>query len=252
MSRTARFLLVVLMHGTAALCLAQPAAPADTARPRFAIGSSHTALGYMKLSFPELDARFDAAGLPRAASGAGALGLGVDIRPGRLLVGGGYQSLFTPNQSDASYRTRMTGGIALLDLGVDLVRSRRLSVYPIVGAGVLHLSLNVHERGDIAFDDGLATPAREIDLSNTSLLFQTGLLVEHRIAMRGAEYAVSLRFGVTGAVGNGAWRSAEDQVQGGPSGVRSTYVRFGFSRPLSRRRDAALPLAGMLGQAVVR
>lgn len=223
------------------------------ARARFSIGSAQTIAGFVRMSSPDLDARLRAAGLPDAARTAGTVGFGADVRGGRLLFGASWQSMLTRNRTDVAYRTRMSGNYALFDVGVAALRTSRLSIYPIAGVGATRLSLSVKERGDFTFDDGLERPGRELSMSGSSGLVHAGVLAERRFVRRGgSEYALSVRAGVTRSMGAQAWQSDESHVRNGPSGIRGTYVRISFSKPLQSRRDAALPIGATLLQTALR
>jgi len=237
---------VAAQSGTRADSLAMSAA-------RFSVGSMQTVIGYARFSFADLDSRFAAAHLPKVASSAASVGLGADVRAGRALFGGGFQSLLTRNQTDAAFRTRMSGSYSLFDVGYALVSTQRVAIYPLIGVGATHVSVNVRERGDFSFDDGLSSPARELGMSGSAALVHAGILIEQRFRRTsGSAFALSIRAGLTRSVGAQAWQSDESQVNGGPSGVRGSYVRIGFSRPLASRRDAVLPIAGTALQAVLR
>ena len=250
-------LLALAVVSSAAPAKAQTAQGTDStstsSKARFSIGSAQTIAGFVRMSSSDLDARLAAAGLPHAASAAGAVGFGADVRGGPLLFGASWQSMLTRNRSDANYRTRMSGNYALFDVGVAALRTSRLSVYPIVGVGATRLSLSVKERGDFAFDDGLVRPGRELSMSGTSGLLHAGVLVERRFMRRsGTQYALNVRAGITRSMGSQSWQSDESQVRNGPSGIRGSFVRVGFSKPLQSRRDAALPIGATVLQTALR
>lgn len=231
---------------------AQKRAPGDTVTPRFTTGSTHIAAGYVKLDFADLDARMAAAGLPRAASAAATFGIGADVRSGRFTLGFGFQSLLTQDHSDASHRTRLAGRYSLVDVGVDLLRSRRWSLSPLVGFGVSGITVNVRERGEFTFDEGLQRPAREVGLSGLGALGHGGFVLERRLRRGDAEYALGIRAGVARGFGSQAWTSDANSVSGGPTGLRGAYARIVFSRPLRHRRDAFMTAAGTVAQAAIR
>ena len=231
---------------------AQKQSPADTVTPRFTIGSTQIAAGYVKFDFADLDARMAAAGLPRAASGAATFGIGADIRSGAFMLGVGFQSLIAKDHSDASYRTRLAGRYSLVDFGVAVANTRGWSVYPIAGLGASAVTVNVRERGTFTFDEGLQHPAREVGMSGLGALAHGGILIERRFHRGDAEYALGLRAGVTRGFGSQAWTSDASKVEGGPTGLRGSYARLVFSRPLRHRRDALVTAAGTVAQAAFR
>jgi hypothetical protein len=247
----------VLGLAVAALLLigspARTTAQATDSSARFSVGSTQTMAGAVRFDFADLDARFAAAGLPKVANTAAAIGLGADVRAGRLLFGGGFQSLLTRNRTEIAYRTRMSGGYSLFDLGYAVVQTRRTSIYPVAGIGASHLSINVRALGDFSFDDGLHSPTRELGMSGTSAIAHYGVMAEQRFQRgKGSEFAFTLRAGMTRSFGSQAWQSDESRVTGGPSGARGSYVRLGFSKPLQRRSDAFLPMGATVIQTAVR
>ncbi len=250
MSRIALHLIALSVVTTPAVT--QPVTVADSTRPRFTIGSTETMLGYARFSLPELDHRFVTAGLPKMASATMTVGFGVDLRAGRFLIGAGVQSLLARSESGATYRTRSSGSQSQFDVGFAAIQTPRLSIYPVFGVGVANLAVNVKERGDFAFNDGIAHPFREIGLSGTTALAHTGILLERRLLLRGSAYSISVRFGINHGVGTRRWGSAESRVTDGPSGMRSSYTRIGFARPLGSRRAAVLPLAAILARSAVQ
>ena len=226
--------------------------PKDSIKPRFTIGSTQTLVGYARFSLPELDSRIAAAGLPRAASSAATVGIGADVRHGRALAGAGFQTMITRDHRDDDYRTRLSGNFSLFDFGYAVVRSRSIWVYPVVGIGATHMSVNVKARGDFSFDDGLANPAREISMSGLAALGHFGMLVERRFSRGESEMALALRVGAMRTLGSQSWMAEDSRIDGGPKTIRGTYARLSFSRPIRTRRDAALPIAGTVVQAVIR
>lgn len=226
--------------------------PTDSIKPRFSFGSSQVTAGYIRFAFPELDAKFAAAGLPGVAKSALTAGIAADVRRGRALFGAGYQSLVTRDHRDETYRTRTSGSFSLVDFGYAVVRAGGTSVYPVVGVGLSRLSLSVRERGDFAFDDGLAAPLRAIEMSGTAVVAHTGLIVERRMRRRGSEFAMNLRVGMTRSLGGQLWMSDESRVNGGPDKVRATYARLSFAKPIRSRRDAVMPIAGAALGSVLR
>lgn len=227
-------------------------APSDSVKPRFTIGSTQMAIGYARHDFAALNSRMAAAGLPRVANAAATIGIGADLRMDRLLLGATYQSMLTRNRSDDAFRTRSSGSISIFDFGVAAVKTGRLSVYPLVGVGAAHLTLNIKELGDFTFDDGLASPRREMGMSGSVALAYAGVLVEQKFGRKDSEFAIALRAGMAKSFGSQRWDSDENRITDGPAGMKGSYVRLAMSKPIGKRRDAALPMAGTLVQALAR
>ena len=249
MTRTS--LIIALLASTLGSA-AHAEAPADSVKPTFSLGSTHMALGFARHNLSSLNARMAAAGLPTAASSTPTIGIGADIRSNRLMLGATYQSLLTRNRSAAGHRTRSSGSVSLFDAGFAVVKTRRLAVYPLVGIGAAHLSLNIKELGDLSFDDALLGPSREMGLSGTAALMHTGLLVERTFDRKKSQMVISLRAGMSKSIGNQRWDSDENRVSDGPVGLRGSYVRLALLRPIGRRRDSMMPMAATLVQALAR
>lgn len=226
--------------------------PRDSIKPRFSVGSTQTIIGYTQFSLPDLDARVAAAGLPRIASSAITVGIGADVRRGRALAGAAFQSMITRDHRNDSYRTRLSGSYSLFDLGYAVVRARSTFIYPIVGVGATHMSINVKSRGDFSFDDGLDNPSREIHMTGVAPLGHYGMLVEQRFARGASEMAMTLRIGAIRTLGSPSWMAEDSRIDGGPKTIRGTYARLAFAKPIRTRRDAALPIAGTVVQSVIR
>lgn len=241
-------LVALLGHATAAI--GQEKTASDSLAPRFSVGSTQMTSGFVRLSFPSLDSRIDAAGLPRASGATASFGLGTDIRMRRFLVGGGFQTLLPRSNSDAAYRARVSGSYTLVDAGYAAVSSGSWSVYPVGGVGVTHLRLTVRERGDFTFDEGLDRPSREMTMSGTAAVVHAGLLIEHRFHRNNREYALTLRGGMTRSIGRQLWLSDGSSVDNGPSGIRSSYLRLSFARPIRRRTDGVVHAAATALQAL--
>jgi len=249
--RTHTLLIVTTVIALRAEAQGQPARP-DTTTPSFSIGSTQIGAGYVKFDFADLDARMAAAGLPRAASSAVTVGLNTDIRYRSLLLGLGFQSVLTRQHADASYRTSLAGRYSMADVGYAIVHTKAWSIYPLAGLGATGMSVSVREQGEFTFDEGLSRPSRQLGMSGLGALGHAGLLVERRMHRGESEYAVALRAGMTRGFGSQAWISDMGKVNGGPSGIRASYLRLALSRPMRHRRDAVGTSAATAAQIILR
>ncbi len=252
MLRSTLFIAAIAVGGYASSATAQQHPPQDSIAPRFSIGATHAIAGYIRLSFPSLDSRIAAAGLPRVGGAIIGVGAGTDIRMRRLLLGGGFQTLLPRTRDELALRSRLSGSHVLADVGYAVVRPDTWSVYPIGGLGVTHLSLDVRERGDFDFDDGLGRPTRELLLSGTAALLHTGMVIEHRFHIGTREFAMNVRGGMTQSIGRQRWLSHGSTVNNGPSGIRGSYLRVEFSKPIRRWTDGALQLGATAVRALVQ
>jgi hypothetical protein len=248
-----RFATMLILTAIApGLAGAQKKSAADTVTPRFTTGSTQIIAGFARFEFADLDARVAAAGLPNVARSAATVGLGTDVRIGRVLLGASFQSLITQDHRNTAYRTRLGGSFTLFDVGATMIDRAGWAVTPLAGLGLTSLSVSLREIGNFTFDEALARPSRELGMSGLGGVTHYGLLIERRFHRGDAEYALAVRGGMTRSLGLQAWTSDANKVDAGPSGMRGSYLRVMFSRPMRSRRDAVLPTAGFVAQAVLR
>ncbi len=227
---------------TAASAAAQPG---DSTRAKPIVGAAQTSVGYAWLGAAGLNAQLRGAGLATMSTGAATVGISADMRFRHFLVAGGWQSIVPATVSNSSYRTRVTGDIASLDVGAFVLRGSRGALFVLAGAGARNLGIRVERRGPVSFDDALLNPGRGMDLTGTSLLTHAGVGGEWRPLSR-FEATLSVRAGLVRGASPQEWMGAFDDVAGGPDNVRGSYVSIGLSSPLRSRRNAVLPMVGTL------
>lgn len=155
------------------------------------------------------------------------------ITKGRLIIGGEGHG-FLPREedtADGAYRTRLSGGYGLFNLGYMAYSEDRLDVYPIVGVGGGAMQLDLIERGSPVFGDVLDNPGRSSRLMSDTWLLSAALGVDWRLGgepghetgeddeagERGGLF-VGLRGGWMWAPGDINWELDElNDVAGGPN-----------------------------------
>lgn len=70
---------------------------------------------------------------------------------GRLVIGGGWQTILPRTTTSDDYRARSSGDMASLDVGAILLRGRRGAIFPLAGVGATHLAIRIDRRGDFCF-----------------------------------------------------------------------------------------------------
>ena len=203
-------------------------------------------LGVQNADVDELNARLTTAGYPDFAENFLAVTAGYNWF-GRTLVGGiDVGGMFQPSESNADFRTNLTGAWGLLSLGWALRPSNNLMVYPMAGVGGGGAQLHIQSRVDVSFDELLADPGRTADVSNLALLFGPRLGVHYLLrrgefngAARG--WTIGLRAGYLFSAFEGDWIELDNSdVDGGPSltleGLQVTLTVGGYGERSRRRR----------------
>lgn len=210
------------------LAVAQTTAVPDSSNGAGATVSVRVGAGYTHFNFDDLNSRLAVAGLPKLGSHHATFGIGADVRAKRLILGAGWQSLVTRTANADPYRTMVNGGVGLLDAGVVLVKRGPFIAYPSVGLGGRVVSINVQERGDFSFDDGLSQPRRAVDLAGIAFVYDLGAGAEWRVS-RTVPLAITARAGIVRNIGAEHWYSESGKVHGGPRAARGSYVQLGVA-----------------------
>lgn len=208
----------------------------------FTFGSARAIGGMTSIDVDEVNARLSAAGLPRVAKNLATIGLGSDIRVGRLMLGGGWQTMLGRDMESPTYKSRLFGNVALLDASWLVVKWSGTSVYPLAGIGASRTSIAIDRLSDFAFDDGLAHPDRGLQMNGTALLYHLGMGVERQV-MVARPLSLTARAGMMRNMGQQRWSAEQQHVTEGPRQYRGGYAQIGIATPLGKRRDALVPMA---------
>lgn len=171
---------------------------------------------------------------------------------GRLLIGGEGHALMPLENTtaDGVYRTRLSGGYGMFNLGVMAVSTHALDIYPMFGIGGGGMSLEIIERSSPTFDDVLDDPGTSSTLDGAGFLVSASLGVDYRFGAdrrsrrwdrrrdhdRDRDYDeggrdgglfVGVRAGYTWAPGDAQWElDALNEVAQGPEiGPTGLFVR---------------------------
>ncbi len=179
-------------------------------------------LGLQTADVDELNGRLAAFGYPTFSENFLAVGLGYTWFGDDLVASVDIGGAFQPSKSNDDFRTNLSGGWGLLNLGVALRPSSNFMIYPMASVGGGAMQLNIQTRADISFDDLLLDPGRRAEISTASLLFGPRIGMhyvlgggERRFARRGI--GIGLRAGYLFSAFEGDWLELEnDEVNGGP------------------------------------
>jgi hypothetical protein len=213
----------------------RPSAASPAARP--AGSMSFFMIGAQRLDLDELDERMRAAGYPALDRDFLSIGGGGLAVRNRLLIGGEGHGLISPSTTALQdrFRTRITGGYGVFDLGYLLVTGATIDLYPVVGIGGGGLSIEIIERGPVSFDDVLRDPGRSTRLTSGVLVLDASLGLTYRTTTAArrarpggtAGLALSIRGGYTLSPVRGEWQvDGVGDVAGAPDArLRGPYLR---------------------------
>ncbi|RYZ23672.1 MAG: hypothetical protein EOO16_04120 [Chitinophagaceae bacterium] len=152
-------------------------------------------------------------GFPALNEYAPLLGFGWNSRSGQVLVDFTLQANFGSSSKKDDEKYSVGGGnLFRLDVGVDLLRSERVAVYPYAGLGWRLTSIR-YERDVLTKPNGLLvldafTPV-EVTASSSRVGYQAGLGLDLRIAQRQDGWRSTFLFfkgGLTGAIGGDKYK----------------------------------------------
>lgn len=200
-------------------------------------GMGFFSVGWQRLDLGDLNPRLEAAGYPAFAEDFLSLGgSGYFVRQ-RVIIGGEGNGLLRPSETtaDGAFRTRLSGGYGMFNLGYALASSPRAALFPMVGIGGGGVVLEILDRATPNFDDVLLNPQRGARLTSGGLMLDASAGVTYRLTeppprrpRRGSGgLALGLRAGYTFAPFTTEWRTdAGNDVAAGPDvSLQGAYVR---------------------------
>ncbi len=143
-------------------------------------------IGYQSPDIDALNSALDASALPVFDDGLITIGGFGFFTAGKVIIGGEGHG-FLPREEDTpdgTYRTRLTGGYGLFNLGYAAYSSARLDVYPIFGVGGGGMQLDLIERDSPIFSEVLDDPGRSSRLTSDTWLISAAIGADWRLGSR--------------------------------------------------------------------
>ncbi len=225
--------------------------PKDTAR--WTTGATQLRAGSMQLGLDQLNASLVESHRPTFANTVPTLGISTYARRGRLLGGASIDGSLPHRGTDATWTTKLTVSTATLDGGYVLIDGSRLMISTNVSVGVRSTWLHFERRGDFSYDDGLADPARGVDLMSRTGVAQLGLSVERRFELgRVGMFSLVGQGGTMRPFGGPATFAGENRVRGTPEQDAGGYARIAISKPIARGARALDMVSGALLSMIFR
>jgi hypothetical protein len=161
------------------------------------------------LSIPAIDDlndRLESQGYPDFDTAYGTLGGMLRLRFDRLMVGIEGHAFDGKTETYGNYDVSLSGGYGLIEVGYDIFREGGFRIYPILGIGMGTLSLSIQEKSGASFNDILADPGREANISDNCLIANASIAVEYykRITEKSG-LVVGIQAGYNVALYNAGW-----------------------------------------------
>ncbi|HEY0674410.1 MAG TPA: outer membrane beta-barrel protein [Longimicrobiales bacterium] len=180
-------------------------------------------IGMHSADVEELNTRLAASGYPDFSDEFINFSVGYNWWTRGLVWSLDVSALFQPSESNTNYRTNLTGGYGLANVGVPVRAGRDLLFYPMLSVGAGFAQLSIQERADVSFDELLQDPGRTADVTNGSLLFGPRVGADYRWrrgerngAARG--FAVGVRASYLFSAFESEWAEIDNEtVDGGPN-----------------------------------
>ena len=214
----------------------------DTWRP----AATHFVFGTHALDVDALERALVAAGLPGMNNNAVVTGLMTEVRTGRMVIGVNAVSIAGTEETNSGWRTELSGGYGMLDVGMGIRRGRWL-VTPMVGAGFGRIKALISSRAGGDFGDVPLDPGRGTELAGWTPLGHVSVAVERVMgrAFKKSPFSLALRAGYVAPLGGTEWQADNNDLTGGPDAAfDGAYLQFGMGVALPRRGDALFPALG--------
>ncbi|MGH7503297.1 MAG: hypothetical protein ACREL7_16345 [Longimicrobiales bacterium] len=188
-------------------------------------------VGVEKLELDELNASLTAEGFPTFSQRFLTLGGGGYFIRGRLILGGEGHTILQSDEttSDGAFRTRITGGFGMVNVGYQVLRGGRFAIYPLLALGGGAMNLRITERSTLAFDEILQNPRRGANLANGAFLAGAALGADWFIPAGegGKGVVLGLRAGFNYAPLEPEWSMDGVDIANGPdAGFTGPWVRL--------------------------
>lgn len=218
-------------------------------------GGISVQLGALPIDAGPLNDALAQRGRPGIPSTTPTAGVETWVRWPRLVLAVSSQAYLARRAFATFYDTEFTGGAATVDVGLPVVSSRTVLVYPMLGLGSSRTNVTLRARGDLDFPGVVVDPARNTDLTAWRWQGHVGVGAMKVVRPRWWNVLLSLeaRAGYVTPIGDTDWRSGPWDVTNAPAlGAQGAYVRAGVGLVLAKRGYAVAPAVVSLLPYVLR
>jgi len=193
-------------------------------------GAGYLMLGVNSTSISGLNESLMAGGYSAHPRRFFSLGGGGHAVIGRLILGGEGQTLAGREAGNPAYKTTLSGGFGLFNLGYVLCSGEDFMIYPLAGIGAGEIDLEIMERGTASFEEVLDNPGRGSKLATSGFLLNLAVGAEKIVRLGGGRRGgliLGIRAGYIFAPVKGGWELDKLEIPGGPGiSLQGPYLRL--------------------------
>ena len=199
-------------------------------------GMGYFAVGMNLFNLNTLNSRLTEHGYPEFSGHLLSIGGGGHAIVGKLVIGGEGQGLSGEEKSvrvnSQPFKSSLSGGFGLFDLGYLVYSKNGLNLYPLLGIGGGGITLKIAEDSSPSFDDVLSHPNRSVELIYGGFVFNLSLGVDYFIKMAQEEegfggFVLGLRAGYMLTPFTHNWKMDEHDIGSGPDvGLNGFFIRM--------------------------
>jgi hypothetical protein len=228
--------LMILAAWAAAVAVSTGSASAFAPATR---GMGYFSLGLHVNDMKDFQARLDHSGVgyPAEAKDYLVIGAGGMFCGRRLVVGAEGFGLISPQRAGGGYRTSLTGGYGIVQVGYALVNSERFTLYPLIGFGGGAFTWKVQR--DVvpsSFEETIERPEMGVSMLNASFVLQAALGADYWLPLGRGERGTSclvlgVRVGYAYSPFGDNWEiqmyDRASELGGGPTlGITGPFLRL--------------------------
>lgn len=199
-------------------------------------GGGYFMIGMSTLDINKLNSRLAEHGYPKFSDNFISIGGGGRGIINKIIIGGEGQALVvgeeTATVGTASYKTQLTAGYGLFNIGYLAFSKNGLNVYPMLGLGGGGISFKIAEDSKPTFNEILDNPNRSVVLNYGGFIMSVSLGVDYLLKMQQSEkgaggFILGIQVGYMLAPFTHDWMMDSTDISGGPDiGFNGPYVRF--------------------------
>jgi hypothetical protein len=165
-----------------------------------------------------LNDSLESRGYPTFDTAYGTFGGLVRLRFDRLMIGAEGHGFRSETKSAGNYDFSLNGGYGILEAGYDIFSAAGFRIFPIIGIGGGTTTLHITESNTPSFDEILADPGRESQVTSSSVIVHAAIAAEYywRVTAKSG-LVVGLQAGYNRTVYNDGWRLDRGNRDGGRS-----------------------------------
>ncbi len=145
-------------------------------KPEKGPGIGYFMIGTASVDLSDLNAALRTAGYPKLSGRFLSMGGGGLSFVGNLVIGGEGSGLFNSSVTGNGNKISLSGGYGIFEMGYMLFKTKKASLYPLLGIGGGGLNLTITEQNlSASFSELLKDPTGNVQFSSAAFLMDLGL-----------------------------------------------------------------------------